>query len=308
MESIDSVLPVFIVIGVGYLLRALGLLREETSAALSKLVFYVAAPSLLFLGTSRTPLDESLNLPLLLLVTGVTVVVGLAVYAASARSSPARRGVLAQGAHRSNMVFVGLPIVANAYGDAALGPAAVFISFMVVLYNFFAVLLLTLPHQEKAHTGTAIWGRTAIGIAKNPLIIGCAAGLLASASGVVLPVSLDRSFDMVGRIALPIALLSVGAGLDFGRLRANLYPAIAVSLIKLIVYPALVYLALRVIGFSGIELEVPVMIMATPTAVVSYIMAQEMRGDETLASAVIIGSTTASLITLLGWQFFLRLI
>jgi predicted permease len=227
------------------------------------------------------------------------------VYFSAFRSAPSRRGVLAQGTHRSNMVFVGLPVIMNAFGEGVLGPAAVLIGFMVVIYNFLAVLVLTLPHQSGS---PRIWVRTGLEIFKNPLILGSAAGLLFSALSIQLPVSIDRSLEAIGRIAMPLALLSVGADLDIRKLRSELGPASLVAFIKLAVYPGLVYLGLTELGVTGVDLQFPVLIMASPTAVVSYIMAVEMKGDGRLASAIVIGTTLGSLVTISAWLAFFRFV
>lgn len=308
MEIINIILPVFLIIGLGLLLRAIGFIGEGANTALSRLVFYVAAPALLFHSTSQTPIQQSVNLQALLLIAVVTMVIGFAVYLAAARSSPERRGVLAQGSHRSNMVFVGLPIIANAYGDSVLGPAAVLIGFLVVWYNFLAVLFLVLPHQQASARSPKVWLMPVTKMAMNPLIIGCLGGILVSAAGLRVPLPLTRALDLVGKTALPLALISVGAGLEFGRLRAEVTASALVSLVKLIVYPALVYAGLSMMHYEGVALEVPVLLMATPTAVVSYIMAKEMNGDERLAGAIIIGSTSASILTISAWLVFFRFV
>ena len=301
METINIILPVFLIIGLGYVLRVIKFIGDDANTALSRLVFYVAAPALLFHSTSQTPLHRSVNIQALLLIAVVTAVVGFTVYIAGARSSPQRRGVLAQGSHRSNMVFVGLPIIANAYGDSVLVPAAVLIGFMVVWYNLLAVLFLTLPHRRTSARAPSVWISSVVKMIMNPLIIGCVGGLVVSASGMRVPVTLARALDLVGRTALPLALISVGAGLEFGKLRAEIVGSALVSVMKLVVYPALVYFGLVMLKFEGVDLEVPVLLMATPTAVVSYIMAKEMNGDEKLAGAIIIGSTTASILTMSAW-------
>jgi predicted permease len=308
MEIINVILPVFLVIGLGYLLRASRFLNDDSNTALSRIVFYVAAPALLFHGASQTPLRQSVNLQVLLLIAAVTFAVGFAVYIAAARTSPRRRGVFAQGSHRSNMVFVGLPIITNAYGDSVLGPAAVIIGFMVVWYNLLAVLFLTLPHQQLSARDPKAWRDSVKKMFMNPLIIGCVGGIVVSAIGFSVPVTLARALDLVGRTALPLALISVGAGLEFGKLRAEMAGAALVSLIKLIVYPALVYAGLVLLHVEGADREVPVLLMASPTAVVSYIMAREMNGDERLAGAIVIGSTTVSIATISAWLILFRLL
>jgi hypothetical protein len=306
MELLNIVLPIFLVIALGYGLRLVGLITRETDDALSRLVFNVSAPALLLRSTARTPLGEAADPRTLGVLVAISVGLALAVYVVARHAPPARRGVLAQGCHRSNMVFVGLPVVANAYGEAGLAAGAVIVGVMVVLYNLLAVLLLTLPHQGRSARSRDVWTDAALRSLRNPLILGCAGGMICSAIGLALPTTIDRTLDLVGRAALPIALLSVGASLDLRKLRAELGATSLASALKLVVYPAAVWLVLRTIGLSGVALAVPVLLMASPTAVVSYVMAREMQGDERLASAIIIGTTVLSLATYLGWLALLR--
>jgi predicted permease len=132
-------------------------------------------------------------------------------------------------------------------------------------------------------------------------------GVLFSALSLPIPASIDRSLELVARMALPAALLSVGASMDLGRVRTEILPTAATSFIKLIVYPALIYLCLGMFGVTGMERQFVVLIYAAPTAVVSAIMAQEMKGDEQLAAAIVIGSTIASLFTISAWIALFRL-
>jgi len=305
-EIVNIVLPVFFIIGIGYSLGAVGFVSAQANSFLSRIVFYVAAPALLFRSAQQSSLSQSIGPRGLLVVAGVSVALAFGVYFLSGAAGPARRGVLAQGASRSNMVFVGLPVVVNAFGEDALGPAAVLIGFMVVVYNLLAVLLLTMPHNGRGQSLGAVWGRTCLEVVKNPLIVASGSGIVFSALGIGLPISIDRSFEMVGRIAMPLALLSVGAGLDFGRLRNGLGLSAAMCAIKLIVYPGLICASLALCGITGVELKSTVLIIAAPTAVVSCIMAREMKGDEQLAAAIVIGTTVASLFTISGWLAFFR--
>lgn len=304
-EILNVVAPVFLMIAIGYLLGLRGLLAPDANQRLSRLVFYVAAPALLFRSAAHTSIAESVDLKVFLWAATVSVVSAFIVYLLAARGGAARRGVIAQGAFRSNMVFVGLPVITNAYGDSILGPAAVLIGFMVPVYNVLAVLVLALPHQET--TGRNIWKRTAREVALNPLIISTVLGLIFAAFKLPIPVSADRTLELLARIAMPLALLVVGASLDLGKLRVEIGPAALVSLLKLVIYPAAVLAGLKAMGVSGNDLYFPVLIMAAPTAVVSHIMAKEMKGDEQLAGAVVIGTTLFSMITISLWLLVFRL-
>jgi len=305
MHVLDIVLPVFLVIALGYGLRRAGFLDAGISAAISRLVFYVAAPALLARATAGNSLADTFNLPVLLVVILTTILVGAGTYAFCFRCSRTRRGVIAQGAFRSNMVFVGLPIIIHAYGEESVNAVAVLISFMVIFYNFQGAVLLILPQQDESVRMSAILTRTTLSVLGNPLIIACVGGILFSLTGWAVPVVLDRSLALVGRTAAPLALLVVGAGMDFHRLRDDLRAATLVALAKTVMYPAIVYAGLRALGVTGPDLRLPVMIMAAPTAVVSYIMARELKGDDRLAGAIVIGSTLISLLTTIGWLIVL---
>jgi len=304
--ALSHVLPVFLVIALGYVLRVLGFLRESTVVAFSRLVFYVAAPLLLMRAIAATPFSRSAHLPTIGVVIAASVLTAGLSYAVLRRSSPARRGVLAQGTHRSNTFFFGLPVAVSALGEGVVGQAAVLIGCIVILYNLLGVLVLALPHRDLSARSAAVWGEAARRIALNPLILGVAAGILLSLTDTALPRILDRPVEMVARTALPLALITLGAGLDLGRLRAELAPALAVSAVKLVVYPAIVWLWLRELGLTGAALQTPVLLVASPVAVVSFIMAREMKGDERLAGAIVIGSTLLSVLTTVGWLMLFR--
>lgn len=301
MTILDIVLPVFLVIALGWILRRVDFLSAEGNTVLTRLVYWVAAPALLFRSAAITPLSEGVNLPGLSVMATVTVVMGIVVYLAAARSRPARRGVIAQGSIRSNQVFLGLPLVYNAWGAEAVAQVAVVVGLMVVVYNVLSVPLLTLPHRA---SGAAPWAGAWQGtrtILTNPLALGCLGGIVTSALTLPLPRSLDVSLDLLGRTALPLALISVGAALDVRRLRHEVPVTALVVVLKLFVYPALVWLGLTWLGVTGLALKAVVLIAATPTAVASYVMAVELGGEEQLSAALIIGTTLAALPALVVW-------
>ena len=307
IEIVNIVLPVFLVIGLGYVLGAIGWMGPAASSWLSKLVFYVAGPILLFRSAALTPLSKALDLAAMGSIAVVTVLMAFAVYLACLRSAPSRRGVLAQGSVRTNQVFVGLPVIDNAFGPSVLGPAAVLIGLMVPVYNLLAVLVLALPHHTENPGNRDLWRKATLDIVRNPLILGTLAGVLFSALSLPIPTAIDRSLDLVAQMALPAALLSVGASMDLGRVRMEILPTAVTSFIKLIVYPAAIYVCLGIFGVTGLERQFVVLIYASPTAVVSAIMAQEMKGDEQLAASIVIGTTIASLFTLSAWIALFRL-
>ncbi len=163
MTVLNIVLPVFLVIGLGWGLRRGGFLSAAANNELTRLVYWVAAPALLFRSAASVPVRESLNPAVLGVMTLVTVVMAVVAYLAAAfRSRPSRRGVIAQGVVRSNQVFLGLPLVYNAWGPKAVGQVAVLVGLLVIVYNVLSVPLLTLPHRKPgANLWADAWGGTA---------------------------------------------------------------------------------------------------------------------------------------------------
>ena len=305
MTILNIVLPIFLVIGLGWLLRRLRFISAADGSTLSRLIFHVAAPALLLRSAAQTPLSHSLDPRVIGVMAGGSAVYAAIVYLTVWRMRPARRGVFAQGVHRSNMVFLGLPLIMGAYGQQAVGQVSVLVAVMVIVYNLLAVFLLTLPHRRRDEDQKAAWIDTGRNILLNPLALACVAGIAMSALGLRLPAALDTAVDLVGRTALPLALVSIGAGLDLARLRSEIPVTSVAIVLKLGLYPALIYAALRALGVSGVALSAPVLLAATPTAVVSYVMAREMRGDSELAGAMVIGTTLASLVTTVVWLLVL---
>jgi len=301
MNVPNTVLPIFLVVGLGLGLRRAGVLAAPLVGALSRLVFYVAAPALLVRATATGALDRGVDPAPLIVIAAVSVLVGGGTYLLCFRCHPDRRGVIAQGAFRSNQVFIGLPIVIYAFGADAVQLVAVQVSVTVIIYNFLGAVLLILPQQGQSALSPRVWGRTAKGALSNPLILASALGIVYGLTGLPLPVALDRTLEMLGRTAAPLALLTVGAGLEFGRLRGDLGTTLAVTAVKTIVYPALILAGLKLAGLEGLALKASFVLMTAPTAVIGYVMTRELGGDVELSGAIVVGSTLVSILTITGW-------
>lgn len=306
MHILDIVLPIFLMIALGYVLSFTGFMKAPAVNAFSRFVFYVAAPAILFQGSASASLKEVLHFRSIGVVYLVTIGMALVVYIFTFFLRPDHRGVVAQGSYRSNMVFVGLPVITFAYSQRPelLGPITVIIGLTVPLYNLLAVVVLSLPHCGKEN-GVG-FQRALKDVVLNPLIIASLSGLLFSMLPVTIPLFLDRSLLLVGRIAAPAALIVVGASLELKKLRKDFLGAFIIAFFKLILYPALIYILLRVLGAKeGPSTYSVVLLTASPTAVAAHIMAREMGADETFSAATVMGSTVLSVLTITGWLLYL---
>jgi len=301
---IQAVVPVFLLIGLGFALRRLDFVSETVVDGLSRLVFYVAVPCLLFDSIAGSELAQTFDAAAVFWAWALVSGLALILFFFSRGLPPDLRGSFVQGVFRSNLAFVGLSICEGYYGKESLAPAAVFIGLMVPLFNFWAVLVLLLPHHAgNSRASLAALGRNLI---LNPFILGSGAGIAAAAFHLDLPPALDKAVEWVGQIALPLALLTLGASLHYHRLRAHSGLIALASGLKLIVYPLIYLIGLLLLHRSGLLLQVPVILLATPTAVVSYITAREMKGSEELASGIVMATTLASAVTLPVWLWALQ--
>jgi len=141
------------------------------------------------------------------------------------------------------------------------------------------------------------------GMAKNPLIIGCAIGLLFLALDIKLPYVIEKAVSDVGSISTPLAIIALGAGFEFSGIGGQLKEISVVIIGRLIVIPLIVLSAAIFCGFSGEALACLLITFGGPIAVSSFPMAQQMDGDEKLAAQIIVISSALCLFTLFLWIF-----
>jgi predicted permease len=132
----------------------------------------------------------------------------------------------------------------------------------------------------------------------NPLILACAAGFVWSRTVNAFPVFVENTLELCSLVTLPLALLSVGGGLTFGRLRRHLGPALAAAGIKLLLLPSVGYLLLRHFGIGGAVMQTAMILLALPISPATYVLAAQLDSDTTLASAIIVVTTLLSFFSL----------
>ncbi|MFO7822093.1 MAG: AEC family transporter, partial [Lentisphaeria bacterium] len=211
------------------------------------------------------------------------------------------RGTFVQGAFRGNLAYVGLPVVLytiESSGMAGDGMAFLAIAPLIPLYNFASVFVLTAGRRGKNSTLTVHIGKLAFKIVTNPLIIACLAGLGYSLSGFGMPLFLHRTCATIGQMALPLALLGIGASLSFDTVKGKVRESITASLIKTGGAPLCGFFVGTALQLSSLEMRVALLYLACPTAVASYVMAQQMNGDDCLAAGIVVVSTIFAVFSL----------
>ena len=303
MISANAVLPMCLIMALGYGTRRLGWIRREEIFAINKIAFRIFLPCLLYYNVYCSDLSGSFD-PLLMAyaVGGVLLTFGLSLgYTLLTEKLPERRGVMIQGMFRSNYVIMGIPVATALLGADQLGTVSILIAVVVPLFNMLSVVVLEVFRGQKPKP-LHILGQ----IAKNPLVIGSVLGILTLAAGIRLPHILERTIQNVSAIASPLQLFLLGAFFQFSGLKTYRRELVTVSAAKLIVSPGLFLGLGALLGFRGVAFVSLIGIFASPTAVNSFTMAQQMGGDAELAGDIVVTTSAVSILTMFLWIFLFK--
>ncbi len=306
---VKAILPIVLLVSLGYFLKRLKLLGPQTLSAMNKVSFNAFIPCMVFYNLYSADASQAFNGPVILYaaVTITATFILLLVFVPFFVKDNTRRSVMVQGIARSNILLMGVPVVAQVCGQlgftsaASLGLITLLVAVIAPINNVFAVIAFGMFSGEPVKAG-----RMLLNIIRNPLIIASAAGILMLVLGIRPPDVLDEFIGSVAGIATPLALILLGGFFDFKTVGNCARPLVAAVVGKLVVIPAVMVTGAVLLGFRGLALISLLPVYCAPTAVVSFTMAEQMGGDCTLAGHIVVFSTAASAVTLVGWIFLMR--
>jgi malate permease and related proteins len=295
----DTISPVFIVIILGAILQMSGFFKDGFERSLSRLAYWVALPVLLFhsIATSRYGYGQALNIYYVVTATMLTAIVISFILCLILRVARSDAGAFIQGSYRGNLVFIGLPVVIYSItGSAAHAQrveqiAILSLSMIIPTYNAAAIIILL---ASKHNFDIKMPFKLLKGLVTNPLVISSLLGILYSVLFADMPLFLERSCRITGRMALPLALLSIGATLVNTRNAADYSLSFAASLIKVAICPIAAFFFARWFGLDNQQTRTALLFAACPAAVSSYVMASQMGSNGRLAAAIVIMSSLIS--------------
>lgn len=303
MLVLNTLAPVFLMIAIGAVMQRSGFVSVNFLKEANRVTYWLGLPALLFSQLAGSFHDAGGAKPMLgAMLVATLLIVGVAYLVAWLLRVPgAALGTFAQGAFRGNLAFVGLPIIyalpdtVIAGGLSARTAAVITVAPMMVAYNVGAVIVLLLSqHPLRLRMAVPFLKQ----LATTPPLVATLAGIACALLGWALPPAVDKTFSALGEMALPLGLLGVGGSIMTARLGQAWRPALGSALTKTIAAPAVGWAVGRWLGLGAMELKLILILLATPTAVVSYTMAVEMKGDEQLASGTIVLSVFTSLVAL----------
>ena len=295
---ITALLPVFLLIVLGFVLKR-SLLRLETQwHGLERLTYYVLFPVLLIQTLVKADLASvpvaGVGGALLLSALLMSLLcLGLRpLLARCAVDGPAFTSIF-QGATRWQ-TYVALAVSVNLYGDTGLALASVAMVAIIPLVNVLSVSVLAHYASPEKQSVRAIL----MTVVRNPLIWACAIGLALNILHLPLPRIWHEVADALGRSSLAIGLLVTGAGLQLaGVFRPSLAAGVAVFL-KLALMPVLAIALALWFGLSGSNLAIVAVCSAVPASSSAYVLARQMGGDAPLLAQIITLQTILAAITM----------
>lgn len=282
---LNAVLPLFLVMGLGYIARCTGAISRTDVPKINKWAFRFFMPVMLFYNIYISDLFAAVQ-PKLIAYTAACLLVlyGLSfAYVMATEKCDNMRGVMIQGIYRSNFVIMGIPLATQLVEGADLGPVVILVAVVIPMFNVLAVITLELFNGKKPTVG-----RMLLDILKNPLIIGIAAGIVVQLSGIKLPTAVGSAAGMIGKAASPLMLFLLGAFFEFKGIGTYKKQLATACIGKLIVVPAIFLTVSVLCGIRGVELAAMIAIFGSPTAVSSFTMTQQMGGDAALAGDIVV--------------------
>ena len=301
--SFKVVAPLLILMLLGAVLLRVHIFDTATVKKMNAAIFKVFLPALIFNNIYNSSIDDIKDIKTALYIATVLIVAYILsiIYVYFTEKENSKRGVIVQGICRSNFVIFGLPLCMSICGDGVMGKVAVAVAIVVPVLNVFAVIALEIFRGGKPSLRKILKG-----IIKNPLIIVSIVGILVLVSGIKLPAIISASISDVAKIGTPLALILLGASINFGTVKGNLKQLITAIAGKLIVMPFFGFLIAALLGMRGSDMALLIAAFASPTAVSSYPMALQMDGDGDLAAQIVAFGTALCIVTVFMWVFILK--
>lgn len=318
LTAANAVLPIVLLILVGYVLKRKGIVTKEFLKVANKLVFTLCLSATMFINVYSIESIRDLRWDVIGYCMAMTLIIfllGLGTAMVSTRQIN-RRGVIVQCIFRSNFAIIGLPLAAAVGGMEAEAVSAVVSAFLVPLFNVLAVVALTVfDNNEKGSHFRGVLK----GIAKNPLILGTVAAfvciLIRQLQNVVfgsvvftiekqLPF-VYKALSQLKNCTTPLALVVMGGQFEFSAAKGMLKEILVGTVWRIVLAPLLgVGVAMLLTRYSGFirfgpnEYPAILALYGSPVAVSSAIMAKQMGGDEQLATQYVVWTSIASVLTI----------
>jgi hypothetical protein len=291
----NAILPIFSIILLGFILKWRNIIDDAFARKANLIVFNIGIPAMLLSAIVRAPFSENFNLrAVVCTLVSLCIVLLLSMSAVRALSIRAdRRGTFLQNSIHGNIGYMAYAIAYYAVGESSFARMAILSTFLMIGQNLLSVWALTSCGPEARVNGRK-WWLVVRNIVQNPIVLTVGAAIVFAALGLKIPGPLSKGLDILAGMALPTALLLIGASLSFGAMKSMVAEIIAIGTFKLLALPLVGYALMLVSKVPGPLILPGVILLASPPATISYVMATELGGDPELAAASVSVFTLAS--------------
>ncbi|WP_457551512.1 AEC family transporter [Desulfobacula sp.] len=301
MNISSTIIPIFIIILLGLFAKKKGFITPDFLNQANRLVYYIAIPAMIFSSISKAVLKTQMNFAVIAItlasVASITAIAfGSTRFLKMPRSS---KGSFIQSSFHGNLGYIGLAVAFYYLGHNGFVKAAIIAGFVMILQNIMAVIVL--QYHSENNKSTHRMSDTLKKTMANPVIISALAGMLFSLFNVPMPLIIDRALGILTGMALPLALLIIGASLSFEKLKPRFLNVMISSFLKVIIAPAIGLLLFKFLSVHPDDYIPGLIILCSPTATLTYIMAKEIGGDPDFAVAAISICTIISGLTYGVW-------
>lgn len=304
LSTFNAILPVFLVIALGFTIRRIQYLPDSVWPALDQLCWFLLFPLLIILTLSQADLD---SVPIPGLASALLIAVSLMICLLFALKPLMQRlfgltdpGFTSffQGTSRWNG-FAALAIIQALYGQPGLVLGALSFAVIVPVLQVVNVIVLTLYGNPEGKESSAFSIKQLLGqLVRNPMLVSITIGISLNQLDWQFGDALQTTLELIAGSTLGLALMAVGAGLKINALQGIKSTIIISSTLKLIAMPMFIVFACAILSVTGLPKEVAVICGAAPTAGTAYIMAKQMGGDANMVAAIITFQTLAAVLTL----------
>jgi len=301
---IDNILPVFAIIAMGYFLKKNGIMKEETENFLNNLAYYLVLPAMIFMSVIKMPFAEAFNLRSILgiYLTGVIIFVLALLFSFTLEQK--KQGAFVSTAYRSNIAYIGYPIIMNIYGASGLGKIGVLTGFLAPFFIMINIIYLSMTDKKKKGKDNF-----AALVFSDPLVLTSFISLVFCYFGWAkyIPKFATNTIDMLSLMGSPMMLIAVGAGLKFETIRADRFLIALSAFVKLALMPLIAFLIFRylIVIPNQVDFNIAILTVAFPTALSTYVLVKKYHSDAPLCAAIITVNTTLSVITISAWAWLL---
>lgn len=307
--SFNVVMPLFLIIGIGYFVKQIGLIDDKFVNTAIKFNFKVGLSTLIFKNIYTANFSKVFNPRLMIFaflgIVGTVVVLCLIVPIFIKNKKTA--SAMIHTIYRSNFVLLGLPVGINMFGQSNVGPIALLLPVAIPTYNFFAVLILSIFDESGCKSGSGKIKSTIINIVKNPLILGSLAAIIMQVFALRLPMFIEKAVFDISSLGTPLALITLGAQFDFKKAIGNIKYSSIATFGRLIIVPFIMVSIAFFMGFRKYELGAIYVLFSSPSAISCYVMAKEMNSDYELTGDVVLLTTFFSMFTIFIGIYLLRI-